>query len=232
MVVKDSIFGDRARMTALIVTGMLVLLYASVGIDDSGTEYSDNKVLSAAYAQEPNDTATTSLLDNATNNTVTASVDTAIQNESSFLLRGLVGTTVTVQTTSDIEENATSQQDDHYVITGRWRLFVNESLVERFVANLTVARTDGSEYHNFIIENIGRSPPFVGNSSTIMTQLYTNSTSPSTIANISLEIRDKVLVMTDIEIIDEAIEDVERQNILRIIDRQSIYGIVEFQGAG
>ena len=229
MVVIDSMFGDRAKMTALIVTGMLVLLYASIGIDDSGTD--GNKVLSAAYAQVPNDTAATSLLDNATNNTVTASVDTGIQNESSFLLRGLVGTTVTVQT-SDIEENATSQQDDNYAITGRWRLFVNESLVERFAANLTMARTDGSEHHNFIIENIGRSPPFVGNSSIVTTQLYTNSTSPSTIANISLEIRDKVLVMTDIEIIDEAIEDVERQNILRIIDRQSIYGIVEFQGVG
>jgi hypothetical protein len=217
---KDSC--RRALKTAAIVFAALSLLPA-IGIVE---KFDDSMVvIPAASAQlvMPED--------DGQNTNISSTQNTS----SSFLLRGLIGSMISTEQDANITDVTGGQQvnESDYTVTGRWRLFVNESLVQRFVANLSMARTDGSEYHNnIIIESIGRPSEFAGNSSIITAQVYTDSPLPGTIVPIRLEIKDRVLTIVDIDIDEGSIEDEEQRNILGIIDGQSIHGIAELKGTG
>jgi hypothetical protein len=112
-------------------------------------------------------------------------------------------------------------------------MFANESLVQRFVANLTVAKTDGSEYHQILIENIGGHSEFARNNNNISSshmnvQISADSAGNGIVIPVTVEIRgdNKVLRISDIAINQGQIEDGKQRDILRIIDGQLIYGIV------
>jgi hypothetical protein len=66
-----------------------------------------------------------------------------------FLLRGFVGSMISAE---DEDDNETGL--GNYVLAGRWRLVVNESEAQRFVANFSMGTTNGSDLHNVFIENL------------------------------------------------------------------------------
>jgi hypothetical protein len=224
---RNAVF-KRALAVAIAFTTLSLL--PAIGI--AGKFDDGNMGLPTAYAQfntpEVNQ-------EEANTTAATTSIQNASTSSNNLLLRGLIGTMISVEganaTDSDNSDNGQAIQGD-YAVAGRWRMFANESLVQRFVANFTLAKTDGSEYHNIIIENIGRDSEFARNTASITAQVYANSTVPSTIMPITIEIRDKVLSISDIEIDGRTIEDERQQDILQIIDGQQIYGMTEFQGRG
>lgn len=226
---KDSC--RRTLKTAAIAFTALLLLLA-IGAVEKFDDGNNTMMLAipAASAQIPVPE------DGSQQNTNVSSVQNT--SSSSLVLRGLIGSTISTGqnanvTGSSIITGAQQANQSDYAVVGRWRMLVNESLVQRFAANLTVARVDGSEYHNnIIIESIGRPSEFAGNASNILTQISTDSSVPGAIAPIRLEIKDRVLEIADINIDENAIAGVEQQNILGIIDGQSIYGIIEFQVTG
>jgi hypothetical protein len=134
-------------------------------------------------------------------------------------------------------------------VTGRFRVFANESLVNRFVVEMDLAAIDGTAingtaFHNVTIEDTtphrfqltetgngsattsagGSVPPV---SSNLMTRIYVDSSTP-VIDNVpvTISIRGQVLAIEGIDIDETTITDTGQQDILSIIDGQSIYGIV------
>jgi hypothetical protein len=163
---------------------------------------------------------------------------------STFLLRGFIGSSLPAQGGDIPTENSSS-----HIVTGRFRVFANESLVERFVAEMDLAAIDGTAingivFHNITIEETtphrfqltesgnGSSTTSAGGSvppvsSNIMTRIYLNSTTPI-VDNVPLtiSIRSQVLYIEGIDIDETRITDPAQREILSLIDGQSIYGIV------
>jgi hypothetical protein len=210
-----SFLGDKckAAVAATISLGILLLLPASLGY--GGT------IIQEAFGQEPPPSAST------------------------FLLRGLIGSILPAQTGDITTENSSSS----HIVTGRFRVFANESLVNRFVVEMDLAAIDGTAingtaFHNVTIEDTtphrfqltetgngsattsagGSVPPV---SSNLMTRIYVDSSTP-VIDNVpvTISIRGQVLAIEGIDIDETTITDTGQQDILSIIDGQSIYGIV------
>jgi hypothetical protein len=160
-------------------------------------------------------------------------------NASRFLLRGFIGSTLPAQGGDAPTENSSS-----YIVNGRWRIFANESLVNRFIAEMDLAAINGTAFHNITIEETaphrfeltesengttttmatGSIPPV---SSNLMTRIYVDSNTPI-IDNVpmTISIRGQVLAIEGIDIDETEITDTGQRDILSIIDGQSIYGIV------
>jgi hypothetical protein len=209
---KTFTFG-RTRIAAIAFAALLLL--PAIGI---AGKPADDAALQTASAQfiTPDGQATNA---------------TSVQNASSFTLRGFIGSMVS--TIEDVNATGISGQaanQSDYIVAGRWRMVVNETLVQRFVANLTMAKTDGSEYHSIFLESIGRHSEFENNTSRVTTQVYIDGVLLNIAVPITLEVNDRVLKITDIGIGVRTIGgDDKPQDALRIIDRQSIYGIVQVQ---
>jgi hypothetical protein len=164
-------------------------------------------------------------------------------NASTFLLRGFIGSSLPAQGGDAPTENSS------HIVNGRWRIFANESLVNRFIAEMDLAAINGTAingtaFHNITIEETaphrfeltesgngtntttatGSIPPV---SSSIMTRIYVNSNTPI-IDNVpmTISIRGQVLAINGINIDETRITDTGVRDILSIIDGQSIYGIV------
>ncbi len=163
---------------------------------------------------------------------------------STFLLRGLIGSSLPAQA-GDI----TTESSSSHIVTGRFRVFANESLVNRFVVEMDLAAIDGTAingtaFHNVTIEDTtphrfqltetgngsattsaGGSVPPVG--SNLMTRIYVDSNTPI-IDNVpmTISIRGQVLAIEGIDIDETTITNTGQRDILSIIDGQSIYGIV------
>jgi hypothetical protein len=155
-------------------------------------------------------------------------------NGLTFLERGFIGSTLPTQGGS----NENSQ-----VVTGRFRIYVNESLVQRFATEMNLAAIDGTTFHNItIVESsphrfkltesgnettttaTGSIPPV---SSELRTAISLDGNVP--IINdvpMTISIRGQVLAIEGIDIDEAMITDTEQRNILSIIDGQSIYGTV------
>jgi len=166
-------------------------------------------------------------------------------NASRFLLRGFLGSSLPAQDgDAPIENNNSS-----HIVAGRFRVFANESLVNRFIAEMDLAAINGAAingaaFHNITIEETtphrfeltesgngtstttatGSIPPV---SSNLMTRIYVDSNTPI-IDNVpmTISIRSQVLAIEGIDIDETRITDIEQQDILSIIDGQSIFGIV------
>src|SRR5215216_2868762 len=72
---------------------------------------------------------------------------------STFLLRGFIGSSLPAQGGDIPAENNSSG----HIVNGRWRIFANASLVNRFVAEMDLAAIDGTAisgaaFHNITIE--------------------------------------------------------------------------------
>ena len=170
---------------------------------------------------------------------------TLTANASRFLLRGFLGSSLPAQDgDAPIENNNSS-----HIVAGRFRVFANESLVNRFIAEMDLAAINGAAingaaFHNITIEETtphrfeltesgngtstttatGSIPPV---SSNLMTRIYVDSNTPI-IDNVpmTISIRSQVLAIEGIDIDETRITDTGQQDILSIIDGQSIFGIV------
>jgi hypothetical protein len=208
-----SFLGDKCKAAvAAISLGVLLLLPASLGF--GGT------IIQEAFGQEPPPSAST------------------------FLLRGLIGSILPAQAGDIATENSSS-----HIVTGRFRVFANESLVNRFVVEMDLAAIEGTAIngtafrnvtiedttpHRFQLTEIGNGsattsaggsvPPV---SSNLMTRIYVDSNTPI-VDNVpvTISIRGQVLAIEGIDIDETTITDTGQQDILSIIDGQSIYGIV------
>jgi hypothetical protein len=165
---------------------------------------------------------------------------------STFLLRGFIGSSLPAQGGDIPAENNSSG----HIVNGRWRIFANASLVNRFVAEMDLAAISGAAisgaaFHNITIEETtphrfqltesggngtntttatGSVPPV---SSNLTTRIYVDGNTPI-IDNVpmTISIRGQVLAIEGIDIDETSITDTGQRDILSIIDGQSIYGIV------
>ncbi len=160
---------------------------------------------------------------------------------STFLLRGIIGSSLPPAQGGDA---ATENSTGSYIVAGRWRLFVDEGLVNRFIADMNLAATNGTAFHNITIEDTaphrfvlresgngtatttttGSIPPVSAN---IITRISVNDNSPA-IDNVpvTISLRGQVLAIEGIEIDETRITDPGLRDILRTIDGQSIFGVV------
>jgi hypothetical protein len=215
---SDSPIFGRVLKTAAAIAFLLLLLIPTIGIIG---KFNDDIILPPASAQfsfaNPNENNT---------NTIQGS-DVLPTTNNTLLLRGLIGSTISTDNANATNFGLPTAQGD-YTVAGRWRMFVNESLIQRFVANLTLARTDGSKNYNIVIENIEHSEFSRNVPSHMNVQIYANSSLPSIILPVTVEIKgdNKVLKISDISINEGQVEDSQQRDILGILDGQSIYGIV------
>jgi hypothetical protein len=164
-------------------------------------------------------------------------------NASTFILRGFIGSSLPAQGGDAPVEN------NSHIVNGRWRIFANESLVNRFISEMDLASINGTAingtaFHNITIEETaphrfeltengngtntttatGSIPPVSAN---LMTRIYVDSNTPI-IDNVpvTISIRGQVLAIEGIEIDETRITDPGQRDILSAIDGQSIYGVV------
>jgi hypothetical protein len=216
--------GDKCKAgIAAVSLSVLLLLPASLGY--GGT------IIQEAFAQ----------LDLLTPNGGEAEEQPTLSpSVSTLLLRGIIGSSLPAQGGDIPTENGSSS----YIVAGRWRLFVDEGVVNRFVAEMNLAAINGTAFHNITIEETtphrfeltesenggttttasGSIPPV---SSDIMTRISVNGNTPI-VDNVpvTVSIRGQVLAIEGIDIDETTITDTGQMDILSIIDGQSIYGIV------
>jgi hypothetical protein len=158
---------------------------------------------------------------------------------STFLLRGIIGSSLPAQGGDIPTENNSS-----YIVAGRWRIFVDGGLVNRFVAEMNLAASNGTAFHNITIEDTAPhrfeltesgngmstttatgSIPAV--SSNLTTRISVDGNTPM-IDNVpmTISIRGQVLAIEGIDIDETRITDTGQRDILSIIDGQSIFGVV------
>jgi hypothetical protein len=244
--------GDKCKAAiAAMSLGVLLLLPASLGY--GGTiiqeafgqfnlpllEEEPEEENGGVVVEEEEETTTT-----PTTPTTPADTTNTIQDPSTYLLadvnvdavRGFIGSTLPTQGAGG---NALTPADDSgHIATGRFRLFANETLVRRFVAEMNVAAIDGSSFHNLTITE---GPPHrfdvtEGNgtaaaqaaSSSIVGNIYLNGGTTPIIDNVpmTLSIRGSVLAIEGIDIDETRITDTAQGDIIRVIDGQSIYGTI------
>jgi hypothetical protein len=224
MAEQFAFLGDKFKAAiAAMSLGVLLLLPASLGF--GGT------IIKEAFGQ-----SNLSPLDGGGGEEPISSA-----NASTFLLRGFIGSSLPAQGGDAPTENSSS-----HIVNGRWRIFANESLVNRFIAEMDLAAINGTALHNITIEETtphrfeltesgngngtntamatGSIPPV---SSNLMTRIYIDGNTPI-IDNVpmTISIRGQVLAMEGIDIDETRITDAVQRDILSIIDGQSIFGIV------
>jgi hypothetical protein len=185
----------------------------------------------------PPTTPTTPTTPPATNFTNT------IQNPSIFLLRGFIGSTLPAQGAIGGGGAVTpaANDDSGHIVTGRFRVFANETLVRRFITEMNVVAIDGSSFHNVTITEgdphrfqvtegsngtTTTAVPVV--SSNIVGTIYLDGGTTPIIDNVpmTLTVRGQSLAIQGIDIDETRITDTGQRDILSVIDGQSIYGIV------
>ena len=242
MKVKFAFLGDNKFMATIAAMSLgllsLLLLPASLGLG--------GMIIQEVFGQfnlpllEDEDTTTTTTTTTPTTPTTpsaTTNFANTIQDPSIFLLRGFIGSTLHAQNAGG--GNAlTSADDSGHVVTGRFRVFANESLVRRFVAEMTVAAIDGSSIHNVTITegtphrfqvtegNGTTAVPIV--SSSIVGSIFLDGGATPVIDNVpmTLTVRGQSLAIQGIVIDETRITDTGQRDILRVIGRQSIYGTI------
>jgi hypothetical protein len=166
-----------------------------------------------------------------------------VQDPSIFLLRGFIGSTLPAQGAIGGGGGAITPaaDDSGHVVTGRFRVFANESLVRRFITEMNVAAIDGSSFHNVTITEgaphrfqvtegdngtTTTSVPVV--SSNILGTIYLDGGATPIIDNVpmTLTVRGQSLAIQGIDIDETRIADTVQRDTISVIDGQSIYGIV------
>lgn len=153
------------------------------------------------------------------------------QNDSAFKeVRGDIGGLI-MASADDAGINQTIQTGEgDYVVTGQWRLVANQSILERFVTNLTISRTDGMESHNILLEDVGPYVELNDNGSTMTSEflatIYRNNFNFTTItAPVQLEIRGDSIIQIAADLGD--ISPPASLEILRLLDEKPLYGTIQ-----
>jgi hypothetical protein len=161
---------------------------------------------------------------------------------STLLLRGIIGSSLTAQGGGG--GGITTDNSSSYILAGRWRLFVDEGVVNRFVAEMNLAAINGTAFHNITIEETtphrfeltetengtsttGGDGSITPISSDIMTRISVNGNTPI-VDNVpvTISVRGQVLAIEGIDIDETTITDTGQRDVLSIIDGRSIYGII------
>lgn len=183
--------------------------------------------------------ATTSPSEQSTTTTPSSSAQPSAgtANGLTFLERGLVGSTLSTQNGGD------AANANNYVVNGRFRLYVNQSLLQRFIAEMTLAPIDGSVLNNVTIEesaphrfeitpngtstvtptSTGSIPPF---SSRIVARISVNTIPAIDNVPMTISTTGQVLAVQGISINESRITDTAARDVLSIIDGQTIYGTI------
>jgi cytoskeletal protein RodZ len=244
-------FEDKCKRKAAIAAmslGVLLLLPASLGFGgaiimqeafgqfnlpllEQETEEENGGIV----VEEEEETTTTT----PTTPTTPAAPATTVQDLSTYLMAdvnidpvyGFIGSTLPTQ--GVVGNTLTPEDDSGYVVTGPFRVFANETLLRRLVAEMNVAAVDGSSFHNITIQegDPHRFQVTEGNgttaaSSSIVSSVYLNGSPTPVINNVpmTISIRGQVLAIEGIDIDEARITDTGQRDILRILDGQSIYG--------
>ena len=154
-------------------------------------------------------------------------------------VRGFIGGTLPTQGTAGGGAITPAAADDSgHIVTGRFRLFSNETLVRRFVAEMNVAAIDGSSFnnititegapHRFEVTQANGSTGAQGASSNIVGSIYLNGATTPVIDNVpmTLTIRGQSLALQGIDIDETRIADTGQRDAISVIDGQSIYGTI------
>lgn len=229
MIDQFAFLGHKFKVSISVVSlGVLLLLPASIGFGET--------IIQEAFGQ----TISPPLRDAGERG---EGESTLTANASTFIVRGIIGSSLSAQDAGVPSENNNSSNS--YVLAGRFRVVANQSIVDRFIAEMDLAATNGSTpFHNITIEETSPFrfqltesrngtntttensfiPPF---SSNLMTRIYVDGNTP-VIDNVPLtiSIRGQVLAIEDIDIDETKIGDRSQRDILGIIDGQSIFGIV------
>ncbi len=183
--------------------------------------------------------ATTSPSEQSTTTTPSSSAQPSAgtANGLTFLERGLVGSTLSTQNGGD------AANENNYVVNGRFRLYVNQSLLQRFIAEMTLAPIDGSVLNNVTIEesaphrfeitpngtstvtptSTGSIPPF---SSRIVARISVNTIPAIDNVPMTISTTGQVLAVQGISINESRITDTAARDVLSIVDGQTIYGTI------
>ena len=188
--------------------------------------------------EEPEEDTTTTTTTTTTPTTppATTNYTNNIQDPSIFLLRGFIGSTLPAQGAIGSGGAITPADDDSgHVVTGRFRVFANESLLRRFITEMNVAAVDGSSIHNITIQEgdphrfeVTSDNATIAASSNIVGSIYLNGSPTPVINNVpmTISIRGQVLAIESIDIDETRITDTGQRDILSIIDGQTIYGSI------
>ena len=220
---------------AAMILGVLLLLPASLGlggtlVEEAFGQFNLPSLPGEETTPSPPEETTPSPPERAT----ISPPPQGTANGLTFLERGFIGSTLPTQGGGN---------ENTHVVTGRFRIYTNESLVQRFIAEMNLAAIDGTAFNNITIEETephrfeltqgvngtttapaGPVPPV---SSNIMTRIYVNSNIPSIDdVPMTISIRGQVLAIEGIDIDEARITDTGQRDILSIIDGQSIFGIV------
>ena len=242
--------GDKCKAAiAAMSLGVLLLLPASLGYGGTIIQEAFGQFNLPLLEEEPEEENGGVVVEEETTTTPTtpttpADTTNTIQDPSTYLLadvnvdavRGFIGSTLPTQ---DAGGNALTPADDSsHIATGRFRLFANETLVRRFVAEMNLAAIDGSSFHNLTITEGAphRFDVTQGNgttaaqaaSSSIVGSIFLNGGTTPIIDNVpmTLSIRGSVLAIEGIDIDETRITDTAQGDIIGAIDGQSIYGTI------
>ncbi len=145
-------------------------------------------------------------------------------------LRGFIGNTLPTQGAGG--DAAIPADGSGYVVTGRSRIFANDSGIESFHSEMYLSSIDGSSFHNITIRD-GEPHRFEvtsGNettaSSSVTANIFVNGSPTPIVENVpmTLSVRGQTLALEGIDIDEASITDPAQRDILSIIDGQSIYG--------
>src|SRR5688500_12985252 len=250
MAEQFAFLGDKCKAAiAAMSLGVLLLLPASLGYGGIIMQEAFGQFNLPLLEEEPEEENGGVVVEEETTTTPTtpttpADTTNTIQDPSTYLLadvnvdavRGFIGSTLPTQGAGG---NALTPADDSsHIATGRFRLFANETLVRRFVAEMNLAAIDGSSFHNITITE---GPPHrfevtEGNGTTaagqavspIVGNIYINGGATPVIDNVpmTLAIRGQSLAVEGIDIDETRITDPGQLEIVRVIDGQSIYGTI------
>ena|ERR671917_325222 len=246
--------GDTRKAAIVAMSlGILLLLPASLGyggtiiqeafaqfnlplLEEDDTEETEEE--DGDLVVEEEDTTTTTPPPATTTTPPPATTTTGIPDAAAYMqapvntdpLRGFVGSTLPTQGAGD---NAPTG-DSGYVVTGRSRIFANDSGVETFVAEMNVAAIDGSSFHNITIRE-GAPHRFeltasneTSVSSSIVGDIFLNGGPAPVIDNVpmTLAVRGQTFAIEGIDIDETRLTDPGQRETLSIIDGQSIYGTI------
>src|SRR5215217_88429 len=240
-------------LCVLLLLLLLLLLPASLGYGGTIIIQEASGQFALPQLEEPTPpeedtttpTPTTPTTPTTTPPPATTNYTNNIRDPSIFLLRGLIGSTLPSQGAGGGAITPAAADDSGHVVTGRFRVFANESLVRRFIAEMNVVAIDGSSFHNITITESAphrfqvtegssngttttTSVPVV--SSNILGTVYLDGGEIPVIDNVpmTLTVRGQSLAIQGIDIDETRIADTGggQRDAISVIDGQSIYGIV------
>jgi hypothetical protein len=257
--------GDKCKAAiAAMSLGVLLLLPASLGyggtiiqeafgqfnlplLEDQEPEAPEEEDGGIVVEEEPEEETPEEETTPTTPTTPAAPTGTtgSIEEPSTYLLadinveavRGFIGSTLPAQGAGGGAITPAADDSGH-IVTGRFRVFANETLVRRFVAEMNVAAIDGSSFnnititegapHRFEVTQANGTTGAQGASSNIVGSIYLNGGTTPVIDNVpmTLTIRGQSLAIQGIDIDETRITDTGLRDTISVIDGQSIYGTI------